>query len=107
MADWDIGTGREDFPYKVSVAELYDEEPTGPSFWDNLSDALGVGAKAAGKFLSLDAQREANKLQAELARMRIQQGMTGAVGPSMGGLNWLTILAFGGVGILVVLMLRK
>lgn len=87
------------------LPEFYDVP--GPTFWESLSEGLSVAGKSYGQWLKLDAQAEANKLQAELARMRIQQGMTGAVGPGMGGMNWLTIVAFGGVGILIVLMLRK
>lgn len=92
------------------VSDVYEDwegPPSGPSIWESLSEGLSVAGKGYAQWLKLDAQAESNKLNAELARMRIQQGMSGGVGPAMGGLNWLTILAFGGVGILIVLMLRS
>lgn len=92
-------------PTAVLREDIYGP-PAGPSIWSSLSESVDVAFKALGKWQTLDMQKEMAKLQAEAARMRIQQGMSGAVGPTMGGFSWLTILAFGGVGILILLMFK-
>lgn len=93
-----------DFQKKMRAME---REPVAP-WYESVFKGLSGAIEVYGKGQKLTAQREMQKIQGDLARMRIQQGMTGAgVGPSMGGVNWLTILAFGGVGVLILLMFKS
>lgn len=80
--------------------------PAAP-WYETVFKGLTGALEVYGKGLKLESQRDMQKIQAEVARMRIQQGMSGAVGPTAGGLNWLSILAFGGVGLLVLLMFKS
>lgn len=98
----------------ITTEEFYRGEgaETGAGFdWGGLLKGFGesakVGLEAWGKWATLDAQRDAAKIRNELARFRIQQGMTGKTVTGFGGINWLTILAFGGVAIFGIFLLSK
>ncbi len=100
--------GEMTFQRQMAALEAAETAAAGPTVWEKLGDAFGVGIQAVGKWNKVTAERDKAKFERDLAKLRIQQGMTGrGVGPTFGGLNWLTIVAFGGVGILALLILKK
>lgn len=78
-----------------------------PSGWTGVGDAIGVLFSTAAGFLQLDAQKKKQELQAQLAKQQIAAGTTGISGQQYGGLNIMTLIAFAGVGILAILLLKK
>lgn len=96
------------FQKELAALEAAERAAAGPTVWEKLGDAFSVGIQAVGKWNKVTAERDKMEFERDLAKLRVQQGMIGkAVGPTFGGLNWLTIVAFGGVGILALLILKK
>lgn len=83
------------------------EVARGGGFWsfEWLGGALEGGVKLYGKIFELQNQQEMMKLQQEIGQARLQAAMFGTTGPSAGGINTLTLLAFGGLAVFAIFML--
>jgi len=79
--------------------------------WDwlgGVGEALKVGLSGYTQILKITETQKQAEFQNQLARLRLQQGLTaGAAPPGIGGLNIMTLLILGGGAILLVLLLKK
>lgn len=87
-------------------------ESAGPSgftsFLTGLTSIADTAFRYAGKYQTLENQREMTELAILAERQRIERGMMGeGVTPSYGGLNLYTLIFLGGVAIMAMILLKK
>lgn len=107
QGQYDWATQNPGMAIPIQAGAPTTQQSSWTSFWGGISDTANILFTGYARAQQMEYQRNLLEQNLEMRRLQIQGGLPYPAESGFGGLNVWTLLAFAGVALLVIMVLKK